>query len=227
MLSLETIDRTIFELLRTGCVSYGILPDWRVMVGTTLQDKQAAYESAKTTIRTTKEIVEVFGIGSAESRDAKLINRITMARKSTKMGNVGASGVVGFEKRPDGNFNKFKYPDSTVNIAYEIRTISKKTQYERIMSNIVSSRLGRRTALKSVDSNWHFTGEDFLIEFAGAVNVSSTDFIEWIFNYNVLDVWLDDSYLGEKIVPALTTINIKTYLDFQPNDTFIEKVVVG
>lgn len=212
MLSLATIDRTIFELLRRGAVSVGKLPDWRTVTGATLKDRQDAYEAQKTALRTNTQLIEVFSIGSAESRDTKSVNKIVLTRKSTAMGTIGANGVEGYEKRPDGSFDKFKYPDSTVTLMYEIRIIGAKTEYERLMSNIITSQIGRRRNIKSVDGTWNFTGEMFTIDFAGSVNVSSTDFVEWVFNYRVSDVWVADAELIASVVPALTTININTIL---------------
>jgi hypothetical protein len=212
MLSTAIIDRTIFELLRLGVVERGKLPDWRAMVGATIQDRQTAYEAAKDAFRANTQLIEVFSIGSAVARGEKTTNRITIARKGQSIGTLGATGLYGFEKASGTTFNKYAFPDSTFHLDYEIRIICTDTEFERIMQDCIVTQLGTRRFLTSVDDLWNFTLQPFETVFTGSVNVSTPDYIEWIFNYKVMDVFISQHDLIAHPLPRLSTISFDTYI---------------
>lgn len=225
MTSLQTIDRTLFELLRLVAVQGGYLPNFRGMAGNTLEEKQANYETAKGQM--TGPIVEVFSIGSAESKRAETTHRIVLNRKAIQPGTIGAKSVTKYSKNQNGTFKKTQYPERTSTIPYEIRIITNKTEVERNLSTGILNSLGMDREIKSVNTAWNFVGENIHLIHTGAVNVSGTDSIEWIYNYIVKDAWILEETILNDSVPALTTINIKTYIDFEPQNTLVGEINVS
>lgn len=209
-MTIQEIDRAIYESIRLGVVEAGRLPDWRSMAGTGTT-KQANYEAAKSVLRATVSLIEVVSIGSFNSKDEKTLNRISINRKAITNGSIGTAGV--HEYIPNGNstFNKLTYPDSSSDIAYEVRVITDKTADERLCGTILNKALGKKRAITLFDDNFApNTAKYFMLEFTGSVDVSNADFREVIYNYSVRDVFIDEVEELSTVVPLTTvTTNFK------------------
>ena len=155
-MTLETLDRTIFEFIRLAVVESGYLPDWRSYSGTN-SEKQLAYNNDKQTIRDSgKEIIEVFGVGTGEDRYRDDYNRIVIDRASIDMG----VGMGGFTYTSDGNsFIKTENPSNLSDVYYEIRTYSGSTKYDRILLELLMSKIGFNLYTNGVDNGYNFNGD--------------------------------------------------------------------
>lgn len=203
-MTIKAIDRAIYESIRLKVVAEGRLPDWRSIAGTGTT-KQANYEAAKAALRATVTLIEVVSIGSFNSKDEKTLSRISINRKTQTNGSIGSAGIEEYKPNGNGTFNKVTYPDSSTDIAYEIRVITDKTADERLCGTIINKALGRRKALTMFNDDFTPNTDYFLIEFTGSVDVSNESFREVIYNYTVRDVFIDETNELSTVVP-LTTI---------------------
>lgn len=212
MVSLEIVDRTLFEYIRREVVTQGLLPDWRTFNVGTINERQIAYEAAKSAMRESGELVEVYGVGSAKARGTKAISMITVDRKNVLNGSVGGSGVV-YTDNGDDTFSKHEMPDSTCNVIYEIRGICNTTASERKTAKALANVFGRRRGIKALDLfTEDFDGEHLIIESQGSVSLNTDDFIEWVHTFQIVDAWIDEAVLISANIVPLTTVNIKTYV---------------
>jgi len=218
----EEIDRTIFELIRLEIVRLGFLPD----VTSYLTDN-AAYQVAKNNLRNTlddKQLIDIFGVGTTDARDEKTVNKITVRRKEAPKGTLGGFPVVEYDPITVGNtvtgFNKFKMPEHTKNIKYEIRYISRSVKFARIMSQIIEDTIGVRRYINPVKNDGSFdTVKNFFIEMSNEVDVSDDNVIEYLFTYDVKDVFIQRRrQINTAPIVPLTTVNVK------PNAINIEEI---
>ncbi len=207
-LDIEAIDRTIYEVIRLALVSGGHLPDI-----TTIQS-EADYRTAKETISASNvQLIEVFGVGSAEARDEKIPCRIVIDRKTGSIGKLGGYPAVKFEKTGTGATAKFKksyLPESSINLEYDIRGISNSAKNDRIISNIIYSSLGVRRYLNVIEDYNVENDACFLLNFNGDADTSSTEMKERMFRYVAMDIWIK---MGAQVIrdniAALTSINFQ------------------
>jgi len=200
--NLESLDRTIFELVRLKLVEKGLLPD--ITAYATLE----LYEAAKKTWGPI--LVEVFGVGQSKARDKKGSHRIVIDRKGLAMGTLGGNTTY-HEENADylegedfKRFTKKRRPENTFNVNYEIRIITNSTSVDRKLSDVMYSSLGTHRFTKLIEGEV-FGTKSALIVYNGDVDVSSTDFIERLFMYMYSDVWLDSTSetLSTSIAPLL------------------------
>lgn len=200
------LDRTLFELIRRRLVVLDLLPD------VTLYTTAEAFSAAKTAHTTAgKTLVEVFGTGSTASRDRKESHRIVINRKGTAEGTIGGRTVYYEPKEVEvgepARFNKKRRPEETVMVNYEIRLVTNSTEVERKCSSAIFSALGIKRYVQMFNGNT-FTNKSALLIFKGDAEVNSTDFIERLYMFGYLEIWLDNTSedLGE--VAALTDIQV-------------------
>lgn len=217
MTTYEELDRTVYEHIRRQLVTIGALPDRKLMTA-------AAYKAAKDVLEANGTLIEVFGQGGTEARDKKKINRITILRRNTQRGSLGAFGIHSINPVYDNSGNtepenivsytKVRQPSGCKNVIYEIRSIAVKTKYERIMIKAINDALGYGDYINIVDPATlnNVEGKEEFLAIAGDVDVSSTNFIERLFTYQYLDVWVDEP------VTVSTTIVPITEIDW--NNTF-------
>lgn len=227
-MTLEQLDRTIYEALRVETVGQGYLGDWTTVSGATIEDKRTDMKILNDAIKANnRKIIEVMGVGSGSDRGTRKECTITVDRVSISEGSTINTNVIAYEKQEDNTFEKFKYPDSTAIVSYEVRVFCKTTEYERILQTIVTKALGRRRMLKALDSSTRtFIGEDFLLEFNGAVNVTSADYIEWLFKYQAVDVYIEEPEIVDANVPPLTEVRECVYLEEKADNNLIEENII-
>lgn len=207
----ENVDRTLFELLRKGVVAAGYLPDVSLFAG-----NPNGYKAAKLALQNSlpdKQLIEVFGVGSAEARDEKIVNKIVINRKREKQGTMGGFPSMRFTEYKNGlGQNRFKkefLPAYCKDVEYEIRFITNSTKYERVLSNIMDTVLGLRAYSKIYDNTGaQIPDEEILIEQTGDLDVSSTKLVERLFMYTVPDVWLQENKLIQDNIVPMTTVSL-------------------
>lgn len=210
LITLENLDRTVFEHVRLAVVGTGKLPDWRSMPGTTLAQKQAAFASAMADLRTAgHEIVEVFGVGVANSRQDLKTHRVVINRKNEKAGSIGASGLNW--TTPNGTaFDRGPMPDTSTNVMYEVRVLTHSTEYQRILSSAVFKSLGSRRSLKTWDGEGLGGGYACFV-YGGTVTLNTKNPMEVIYTFTALDVMLDhghDTVSVPRLEKGIPTVQI-------------------
>lgn len=211
-LTIGNIDRTLYTVLRESLVQNNLLPNISNYQGPTgPQD----YKDAKITLG--ENLVEVFGVGSDYSKGEALLNRITISRKSIDPGSIGGFPEIEYVKKGNGNFEKYKIPVSSKNINYEIRTICKRTNIDRILSTLVQSSIPSRGYLKikeTIPTGGTPTPEPtikdeitFFVEYTGMSTIRDMgDVIERMYTFTVVDAWIESATLIDPDYPALTSI---------------------
>jgi len=210
IISLETLDRTIYEHLRRELVKRGHLPDI-----TTFNSKET-YKTAKNTIKGTtgKYLIEIFGLGASESRDKKQSHSIIINRKPIVPSELGG-GTEYFTPNKNGevieSYTKGKYPERSADVGYEVRIITNTVKVDRIITDVIFKALGwSKNIATIVDGSHNLDTKTVQCVFTGDVNVTSTDFIEKIYNYTLKEVWLDSTAeVYEGTIPVLKHIDIK------------------
>lgn len=210
-MTLEDLDRTIYEHIRLEVVRLGYLPD--VTLYATPELYRNALESLQQTLKF-KQIIDVLGVGAENSRDDKRPNRIIIDRLTITQGSLGSYGVTDFEKQPDDSFTKSQRNYSTQDIQYNVRCISNSAHYDRVLNQIIIN-VYNRLNYKKVLENGILTDDEILITQTDARDVSSTDLLEKLFIYTVEDVYIgDDTTIGTDI-SGITEIdtNVEPKLD--------------
>lgn len=211
---IQTVDRSITEHLRRRAVELGFLPD------VTLYSSSVDYTAAKEALKITnnlKSIIEVYGIGASETRDDKSDAKIFLDRAGEQTGTVGGWPEEFYTKNLDGTFNKYRMPDMSYDVMYEIRTITTNTQIDRTMDSIIRRVLGARKYFKLIDANGVDTNVVMLALFKGSADVSGDGYLERVYKYEVNQVWLEEPELLAENIPALISYNA----DIIPTDLIV------
>ena len=116
VVTLEEIDRTIYELIRKRLVADGYLPD----IANYRTEKD--YIEAKKQIEAQKGfVIELHGVGTPEARDERIICEITIDRKQIEAGMLGGETPQFKKDQNTGKFTKEKIPAICSDVRYEIR----------------------------------------------------------------------------------------------------------
>lgn len=212
MNKLEEIDRTVFELIRLESVRLGFLPD--ILLFT---NDPEGYNKAKLQIQKDKYLIEVFGVGSSESRDEKIHTKIVIDRTGNPFGSIGSFGVTGFEKDDKGKFKKFKYPSMTMDLHYDVRIITNSTAKERVCQMLLLRCLGVNKFIESIE-----TKDTYHIIRDGFFNLSAARLLEYSLKYIIKDIYLEECEILGEGIPQLTEVNMNQVVVTQTAIDIIE-----
>lgn len=224
MISLEKLDRTLFEKLRLAFVAGGWLADFRSMGG----DK-AAFVTAQDAIRASKgAVINVYSIGTGQAKGAQAYNKVTLHRVSIIPGDVGATGLTELVSDGAGAFNKVDCGSTSYYIDYEVRIFAEKTSHERVMLETINRIFGGRQQLQAVDDSWDFTGNAFTLEMTNIQNVTSTEYFEWMMSLRVHNVFISEPVIIESGIPPLTQVDYQIDPDqYGGNDSDADTVTIN
>ena len=197
VLTLEEIDRTIYELIRKRLVDDGYLPD----ISNYSTEKE--YIEAKKQIEVQKGfVIEVHGVGTPEARDERIICEITIDRKQIEAGTLGGE-TPRFIKDPNtGKFTKEKIPAICSDVRYEIRVFSNSIQKERVAFQTLMELFTHRNYYPITEQYNADRKKWLLFTSRGSVDVSTIDVREHLFYYVAEDVWLGKyDVVRENIAP--------------------------
>lgn len=212
MITLTSLDRTIFEYIRLGTVAAGYLPDWKLLTGTQTQ-REAAYLAAKEAQKLTgKEVIEVFGHGSAEAKLETRLHRIGVNRRAMSPGAIGLKNTVVYQFK-GSDYGKEVYADDTVDVLYDIRCITDKVSYERNMYEILSGIFKVNTQMPSLDLiTGALTNIEIQVSYETYLDLSASRLIETSFTVRVQHVALGNPVEVDASIPILNTVIFKTYV---------------
>lgn len=236
----EEIDRTLFERLRLKIVEYGYYPDITLYLG-----NPTGLKAAKDALRNSlpdKQLIELFGVGNAEARGKKTLNKITIDRKSTPKGTLGGFPEIEHEKVAGPGdtytYTKRQLPDHTRDVLYEVRLHPSTAKFSRIMSDIVGEVFGIKRYMSPVKSNGAFDNtKSFFIEYESENDVSDEDMLETVIRYKVRDIFVakEGKVLSVGIVPMtqviadMMAVAVDNVEDTEMNSTAanVNRLVVG
>ena len=226
-MTIDKIDRAFYELLRVELVALGYLPD--IASFNTAEEYKAARVALAESLPK-GHLIDIFGVGAAPKRGVTHVNRFVINRKSITPSPIRTAGVYKYEAYTDNGevkYRKLQYPDNMSNIVYEIRCIADSTENERLLQSILTKVIGTYGAIKPVDETGTFLDNGLIsIQNTGGVDVSAMDnIIEWLFTYNVSDVWVGEFTTLREDIPVLTSIdfgfyNIKTDEEIYKTENF-------
>lgn len=208
--SRQGVEQTLTELMRQVAVNLGVLPD----VALYLPSDKAGYIAARAAIITGgDEIVDIYGVGSGEKRGEKLINKVFLNLRQQNEGGISHSGLA-TESYDDNGTTKFRerqVEGSTMNLVYDVRTVTQSTEYDRLCTQIVfqgltQSRQGIYVFILDGDGNQ--TNKTFLLRFLSSQEIKTPSFFERLYTFQVEDVWIEnwDAPILRDNIPQLTRI---------------------
>lgn len=220
---ISNIDRGIFEPIRLKLVELNLLPNI-LSYGNT-----SAYEEAKINLRnsrTDKTLVDLFGVGSPESRGEKTDSKIVIDRKGVSPNiHVGAYPETKIEKKGSSpeTYKKIILPESCYDIDYAINIICTNTKSDRLLHDIVFSSIGAKRYLNCIQDDGSSSTETFLILYTGIIDITKGNFIERILRYRVDQVWITEGTLVRDNIPQLKKVD--SNIKLAPKDGSTGKVV--
>lgn len=225
-ISLQDLDRTIFELIRLRLIANECIPDITTFTGTPDQIN-AAYQAAKEAmIANGKKIIELFGVSAPAIRDTKTQEKIVIDRKNIGLSTRAMQGKYIVESGP--TYTEKRTVDSNT-ITYEIRIIATTIAAERLAWKVLGEALGTGlTNVKSLNDSNVFEGEWFSINFQSIVNVTTLhDVMEYVYTYSCPDILLlEDTTIQENIVPLEQIgVNLSTKI-MTPQNTEIQIIII-
>lgn len=183
-LTIDDIDKSIYEHLRKEVVRLGYLPD---ILG-------ADYEAQREAIRASKgQLIDVFAPAPWQSRDMKELSRFVIDRVDTLKGKLFGGGTV--EERIVENgverIKVYKMPENSRTLVYEVRFATDNADYELLAHDIVAKVFGMIKRLPCLSERLGTEGLDFRVVWKGEYNASRYDFYERVFTFHVEDLFLD------------------------------------
>jgi hypothetical protein len=207
--NVETVDRTIFEMLRIKFTEAGLIPDYVNYTGTDAQNK-ARFKLERDALIASTGMVDMFGVGNSEHMGEETFNRIVIIRRDILIGGVTSQNAYFFDLAPttgvQNSYIKSTYPNETATIDYDIRLLSENTKFERIIQNITYKAIGSNGFKPSYNKvTGKLDGEDISISQIGYVNMNRVGAIEYSFRLQVSDVYINEPEVVE-VVPMITSI---------------------
>lgn len=196
-MTLGELDRGITNAIRKKLVLAGYLPDKLIY------NTPATYKAAKDAIVSGgKQVIEFSGPGNAENRGELVMHKIIISRGDQREGSIGGWPEFYYEPNPADPTNKYdKYllPDKTENVEYEVRYVTDLVEYDEIINHIISQALGQRKYLPGCSSTGVDISEVALFERRTVVDLSNKNFIEKLYRFEAIDVWLQDPELVDTV----------------------------
>lgn len=218
--SRQEIERTIFEFIRLRAVDLGYLADVALFQPSSPANKLAFEAANQLIVAGGKEIIEPFGVSSAERRGEKRINKIWVNLRQL---NTGTVSLWGESVEPSGalpgTFQRTFFATSTSTIIYDIRSSTESVEYDRICTQIImqgltASRVGQ--ALPIVLNDGSIDGSRWiLVRLVNATDIRQPQFFERLYTYEIQDVYIDDwGYEPYQInIPPISEVDTNAIID--------------
>ncbi len=213
------LDNMFFETLRRAVVAAGLLPDVAAYQAGTPAVNAAAYKAAKTALRATTMLTEVFGVGSFEAKGEKTINKIVIVRGNKNAGSIGGWPATQYDPstslplNKNSRFVKSFTPDNSSDIEYEIKLITNDPVWDNALSGIIDTVIPQKRFLFTVADNGAYTTKAVLIMCLGDRNISAYNFIERTFKYTIKDVYIQTGAVLKTNIPVMSTVYYYLYGD--------------
>lgn len=204
-LNITDLDRTVFYAINSQVIHAGYFVD------PTLYTDPAVFNTALQTLKQSlplKELIYVYGVNDSKNRNENTPAQIIINRTQKTSGTVGG-GVSFYEKNLDNTFSKYKLPENTTTVSYEIRIATNIIDYERIMFALISKALGTRKVLNclsdragTADKNIQF---DKISDYDSGSNYN---FIQRVLIYELRDIFLEEFTDAPTIIQPINAITV-------------------
>lgn len=181
----ETIDRSVYEVLRLLLVTEGYLPDITNFPNT--PTGVIAYEAEVANIAATKGFsIGLFGASSSYKKYEKVTPRIVYIPKRVSTGDIGGGNVIRWEKL-GGEYLGRKSPTQTSNLQFEISLVAKDIRQLRVLLAVIGQVLSQRGYIPFYDN---LESEFFIVQ-SSFRDFPDTEFglLEKIYEYTAVDIW--------------------------------------
>lgn len=219
-LTLSMIDRTMSALVRQILIRDGRYPE-RFDDPTYTNN---LLEQERVRLRNEGSLVDVY-VGGSDLDTSKasatypFVPYIRITRRAVEPGRIASargirgSGVVGY-RRIDGGSNQYDLydiPERTSNIQYEVRTCARTTLQATYLDSVVLSAYGDNNIFSAYvpitlgdnDGRYAFSRDDYIhLIKNSAVDISDGAFIQYLYDFRVLDASVRDTAITQEEVFA-------------------------
>lgn len=216
-LTLDDIDKTIYEAIRLQCVAYGLLPDITISSDYELEKNLIAAERGG--------YIEVFGQASWFSRGKKMTNRFVVDRHTITKGDIGGGFTLTEEYVDDNGDTRvrvWKAPQQSKDILYEIRFVGLDNTFELVSHQILTKALSDNKYIKCLSGRENTADLEFQIYLQNSYDASNLEFHERVWNFKVPNIFF---YEGYEIIKDTVKIKEITYdIDNSNSNYYTEKI---
>ena len=213
MIPSKQAERSIFEAIRLEVIANGFLPD--ITASIDANTWELARAALKATLIKPEGLVDVFGVGSPEGRNEKLMHRIVIDREGSVPGTIGGAPSVGFdvtggtEGQAGATYKKVMLPTLSEDVTYEISIITNHITMDRIMRAIVKNVLKNRYYLQTVDDNGDLDGNAIFIEFLSEMSKTVGEDMHRSLRYVVYDLYDENDVDIRTGIKSMDTIGFE------------------
>lgn len=195
---LKNIDRAIEWALKDAFIEAGYWPDQRTYDA---NNDLAGFKADLNARRANKvPTVDVFGTGNYTDRGQLQANNVIIERKDMPKGSIGFAYPYQTVLQPNKTYSKFKTPEGTNNIGYEIRFVAFDVEMDRAINEIIKKVFDTRKFIYGINDDVSNMTEGFWIFESGTpIDISGKDFVERIYMYHASDVVIES---GNNVVQA-------------------------
>lgn len=200
----ELVEKSFYEALRLVAVAEGYLADDTILS----QDHtgRLAWETQMKSIANTMGFaVEIFGVGSSQSKETKKVPRIVLISHRITEGEIGNvySRTNFADNNPSLSMQGFE-PIETFHLHMNVQLVSNSAKQDRVLTGIMRKALGQKKYLPLFQSS----PELFLIVQTSYFDIldSMEGLIDKIYNYEVPDLFLEDAELTGVTIHPITDI---------------------
>ena len=193
-LNIQDVDRTVFELVRRELVRLGYIPD--ILLPNYEQNVLALQQSLA------GGIINVFGVGSWQSRGNLSGNRFVLDRVSVEKGRIGFGTLKEVKEIIDGQetYKVYKLPQYARDIVYELRFTTLYNNYQEIADHLVGRAFPESNYTKCLSQRQGTEGIDILICVDNSYDNSNQDFYERVYTITAKDLVLEQYVYEAKSV---------------------------
>lgn len=218
----EIIERSLFERIRQEVVDKGYLPD--ISDTATYPDTTVGWDLWEANIRAIAInmgfAIEVFSVGSSESKGVKKVPRIVIDTGNFLPGALGGDPRRFFEDQGE-YYTALVTPPQTVDFYINFHLISETVAQARILNAILALAIPRRSYIPWYNNN----EQTFFARFLNYYNTSNVGegLIEHVYAYEVPDAWdredteVDSALYEDSTIPKISQItlnpNVQKYMD--------------
>lgn len=191
----EEIERTIYRNLVEIAANNGYAVDTLGKTKPVVEAERAAVKSAK------GGIVDLFSIGTTQQRGLKGNNGIYVNLRQFNAGSVAHWEDTEIRQDPnDPNiYSQVQVTEGMRNLLYDVRSVTSGSQFDRVCGDIIYGGLcqtfvGRYIPVVLDDYVTRDPERRILVQFSGSQEIKSSDFLERLYTFTVMDVWLKGEF---------------------------------
>jgi len=200
----ETIERSIFEVIRKELVDKGYLPDITLFPDTEVGF--ANYNNAILSIIAIKGFaIELFNEGSNIAKGVKKIPRIVINTGNFLPGALGGDPQKYFSNQ-GLSYQALVTPPQTVDFFLNIHLVSNTVEQERILNSLIALAVQRRGYIPFYDGS----DDTFFCRYLNFFHIDDLDagIIEKVYAYQISDCWDREDKVIDSFIAKMTEITL-------------------